>query len=247
MIGKILLNSIDICTRLINLVDRYDDRNVSCLGMADRLNCLRLNAIVSRNYKHCDVCNLCASSTHSRKRFVSRSVEEYNFLAVDLDLRSTDVLRYSSGLTGCNIGVTDSIEQRSLAVINVPHYSDDRCARFEFAFLILVQIQPFLNDILMLFGHDNLYPQILSQHFNRILVESLIHSCHDAQLHQRHDDLAYRYLGLLSQTGNGDWSCDCNSTFWQQLFNLNLRLRNLWCLFLSMLNLLLEVSLIEEA
>lgn len=56
MLCKLLLNSLDICTRLINLVYCNDYFYTCCLSMADSLYSLWHNTIISRYYKYSYIC-----------------------------------------------------------------------------------------------------------------------------------------------------------------------------------------------
>jgi hypothetical protein len=50
---------------------------------------------------------------------------------------SADVLRDTAGFTGSDIGLSDNVKQRGLAVINVAHNGDDRRTRLELLGFVL--------------------------------------------------------------------------------------------------------------
>ncbi|MND31077.1 hypothetical protein D3C80_216170 [compost metagenome] len=63
-------------------------------------------------------------------------VDEGDLLTVLLDLVGTDVLGDAAGLTGHDIRLTDGVEQRGLAVVDVTHDRNDRRARYHFARIV---------------------------------------------------------------------------------------------------------------
>ncbi len=90
----------------LNLIKQIIQRNLPLVssrrrflfGMADRLYRLRHDTVVCCYYKNCDICGVCATHTHSCKRFMSRCIEEGDLLSVDLYNRSTDMLCDSTSL-----------------------------------------------------------------------------------------------------------------------------------------------------
>ena len=58
---QLLLYHVRIGGRLIHLVDGYDDFNACGFCMVDRLDRLRLDAVIRRDNKDCDIRRLCAS------------------------------------------------------------------------------------------------------------------------------------------------------------------------------------------
>ncbi len=79
--------------------------------MIDGLERLWHHAIIGRNHDHHDVRDLRSTSTHARKRLVTRSIEEHNLAPEgrrirlrDLHLVRADVLRNSASFTCCHIG-----------------------------------------------------------------------------------------------------------------------------------------------
>ena len=53
-------------------------------------------------------------------------VEECNGLALPLHLVGTDVLSDTTGFAGNHVGVTNSVQERSLTVVDVTHDRNDR-------------------------------------------------------------------------------------------------------------------------
>ena len=101
------------------------------LGVVDRLDGLRHDAVVGGDNEHGDVGDLGAAGAHGRERLVARGVDEGDLLAVVLDDGRTDVLGDAAGLGLGDTGLADRVEQRRLAVVDVAHDGDDRRTRLE--------------------------------------------------------------------------------------------------------------------
>ena len=145
-LGQLALDVVGIGARLVDLVDRDDDRHVGRLGVVDRLARLRHDAVVGRDDEHDDVGDLGAAGAHQRERFVARRVEEDDAAAVaDVDVIGADVLRDAAGFALGDLRFADGVEQRRLAVIDVAHDGDDRRARLHV-----------LGTRLLAFGRDEL-------------------------------------------------------------------------------------------
>ena len=88
------------CTRcgigvgLVDLVDRHDDRHVGRLGVADRLDRLRHDAVVGGHDQHDDVGHLGAAGAHRREGRVAGRVDEGDLLR--RPARSPDRRRYAA-------------------------------------------------------------------------------------------------------------------------------------------------------
>ena len=87
---------------LVDLVDRHHDRHVGRLGVVERLDRLRLHAVVGRDHQDRDVGDLGTTSTHGRERLVTRGVDEGDLALEAFVLRAhlvgTDVLGDAAGL-----------------------------------------------------------------------------------------------------------------------------------------------------
>ena len=119
-----LLDALGLGVRLVDLVDRDDDRHLGRLGVIDGFERLRHDAVVGRHHQHHDIGDLGAAGTHAGERFVTRRVDEDDLLAVLLDVIRADVLRDAAGFSAGHVGQADGIEQRSLTVIDVAHDGD---------------------------------------------------------------------------------------------------------------------------
>src|SRR5581483_2581819 len=92
----------------------------------DRLDRLRLHAVVRRHDEHRDVRDLRAARAHRGERLVTGRVEERDLPAVVFDLVGADVLRDAAGLARGHVRRTDGVEEARLAVVDVAQDGDDR-------------------------------------------------------------------------------------------------------------------------
>ena len=239
MLGEFLLYSVRISARLVDLVNGNDDRHSGCLGVADGLDGLRHYAVICSDYQYGDIRYLCASGTHRCESFVSRCIKKYDLLSVDFDFGSTDVLCDTAGLACCNVGVADGVQKRSLTVVYVTHYGDDRRTRLEFTLGVLMHVDARLFDLRFFFRYDDLKSEVFSKHLNSVLVERLVDRSHYSHLHHGHDDLAYADLSLLGETRYRDRYRYRDGAFRQEFLNCRL-LYHLGLVFSLMTLLLLQ-------
>ena len=104
VLNKLLLNLLNICIRLIYLINRNNYINACCLGMVDSLYSLWHYTIISRNDKNRYICCLCSTHSHCRECLMSRCIKEGNLLAIYLNCVCTDVLCDTTGLSRCDTG-----------------------------------------------------------------------------------------------------------------------------------------------
>ena len=84
---------------LVDLVDRDDHRHARGLGVVDRLDRLRLQAVVGRHHQDDDVGDVGAARAHFGERLVARRVEEGDLRLVgQSDLIGADMLGDAAGL-----------------------------------------------------------------------------------------------------------------------------------------------------
>ena len=126
VLGQFLFYSVDICARLIDLVDCNDDLDAGCLCMVDRFYGLRHNTVIRCDYQDRDIRGVCATHTHGSKCFVSRRIQEGDHTIVYLYRVCADMLCDTAGLTVRNVCLTDRIQKGSLTMVNVTHNADDR-------------------------------------------------------------------------------------------------------------------------
>ena len=137
VLQELLHHPLGIGLGLVDLVDGDDDRSLGRLGVANRLDRLRHDAVVRRHDQHDDVGDLRAARAHRGEGRVTGRVDEGDGLAAGRnDLVGADVLRDAARFARDHIGVADRVEQRGLAVIDVAHDGDDRRPRNGRAFLV---------------------------------------------------------------------------------------------------------------
>ena len=127
--GELLLDAIGLRVGLVHLVDRDDDRNVGGLDVRDRFVRLRHDAVVGRDDEDRDVGDLRAARAHRGERFVTGRIDERDLAIVVLDGVRADLLRDAAGFAGGDVGLTNLVEQRRLAVVDVTEHGDDRRTR----------------------------------------------------------------------------------------------------------------------
>ena len=76
VLGELGEHALRIGVVLVDLVDRHDDRHLGRLGVVDRLDRLRHDAVVGGDHQHDDVGRLGAAGAHLRERGVAGRVEE---------------------------------------------------------------------------------------------------------------------------------------------------------------------------
>ena len=199
---KIFTYFVRVGTRFINLVDGKHHRHISCLSMRNSLARGRHHTVVGRNDDNRDIGNLCSAGTHSRKCFVSRGIQESDTASVfELHVVSTDVLSDSAGLTRNDIGLANVVEQRCLTVIHVSHHRYDGRARYEFRLVV------------GLFGHGfrhfgthvfSLEAELFGNKIDCFGIQALIDRHHNADTHQRTDNLIDRYIHHRCKFADGD-------------------------------------------
>src|ERR1700733_2474025 len=143
-----------------------------------------------------------AARAHCGEGRVTRRVQKSDRAAWRLDVVSPDVLRNAAGLAGRDLGAAHVVEQRSLAVIDVPHHRHHRSAHLELFGRGLAALQAFLDLILaqQLGG----VAEFLDHQHRRIALDRLIDGGHDAEVHQHLDDFGGLHRHLLRQLGHRD-------------------------------------------
>ena len=127
--GQLLLHRVRIRARLVDLVDRHDDRALRRLRVVDGFDGLRHHAVVRRNDQNRDIGRLRAAGAHRRKGLVTRRIQEGDLAIAHLGDVRADVLGDAAGLAHGHLRLADVVKQRRFAVINVTHDRDDRRAR----------------------------------------------------------------------------------------------------------------------
>ena len=132
---KLTQHAVRIAVLLVYLVYGHDNRHIRRFGVVDRFNSLRHNTVIRRNHKHDDIRNLGASSTHGGKSLVAGGIEKsHRPAAGDPHIVSADMLCNSAYLGSGYSGLSDCIQKRRFAVINVPHHCNDGRPQFQHLF-----------------------------------------------------------------------------------------------------------------
>jgi hypothetical protein len=74
-------NTLRVGVRLVDLVDRHDQRHLRGLRVRNRLDRLRHDAVIGRHHEHHDVRHLGATGTHRREGRVAGGVDESDLAA----------------------------------------------------------------------------------------------------------------------------------------------------------------------
>ena len=100
---QLFLHAIEVRTRKIHLVDGHHDLHMRRgLGVIDRFDGLRHEAVVGRNHQHNDVGDIRATRAHCGERGVPRRIDKRNLVAVVIDAVRADVLRNPAGFASCD-------------------------------------------------------------------------------------------------------------------------------------------------
>jgi len=110
---------------LVDLVDGDDDRHAGRLRVLNGFLGLRHDAVVGCDDQDDDVGDLRAARAHRGESCVARGVEEGHDAARGLDVVGADVLGDTARFARRDLGATDVVEQRRLAVVDVTHDRDD--------------------------------------------------------------------------------------------------------------------------
>ena len=221
VLGQLATDLVRLCVRLIDLVDRHDDRNVRSLGVVNRLNGLRHNAVVCGHHEDGQVRRLRTAGTHGGERLVARGIEEGDgalaTLDLDIDLVSADALGNATGLLATIVGVADRVQKAGLAVVDVPHDGDDRRALGEvflgaFVFAEL-QIEVLEQLAVLVFWGDDFHGvvNLRTEELQRLLRDRCGGRHHLAQVEQSLDQRCRIRTDLLGEVGQGGTTTEADS------------------------------------
>ena len=82
--------------RLINLVDRHDDRHIRRFGVVNSFLGLRHHAVIRRHHQNHDIRHLRASRAHACERLMAWRIYKNHAAVVHHHLVRADVLRNSA-------------------------------------------------------------------------------------------------------------------------------------------------------
>ena len=200
--NELLLYALRIGLGLVDLVDGDNERNASGTGVRNGLLRLGHHAVVGGNHQNDDVGGLSATGAHGRKGFMARGVEEGDDAARRLHMVGTNVLRNAAGFTGRNLGTTNVVEQRGLAVVDVAHDRDDRRTRQSGIFDVLQFTEDGFGIVRL--GGDGLVAHFLDDEHRRVLIEHLVDRDHLPHLHEGLDHFGGLDGHLVGKVRNAD-------------------------------------------
>ena len=164
VLGELLAHLGRVGVLLVDLVHRDHDRHLGRLGVVERLDRLRHDAVVGRDHQHHDVGGLGTAGTHGGERLVTRGVDEGDrpvlALVLDVHLVGADVLGDAAGLTLGHLRLADRVEQLGLAVVDVTHDGHDRRPGDQALLvdvLVEVDVEPGEQLAVLLLGADDLH------------------------------------------------------------------------------------------
>src|SRR5712691_5515039 len=188
--------------RLVDLVDRHDDRHLRGSRVVDRFLRLRHDAIIGRHHQHYDIGNLRASRAHPCKRLVARRIHEHHRAIIDDHLVSADVLGDPARFARGNIRFANGVQQTRLAVIDVAHYCHHRRPRLQtFLGLFLRNLEHHL-----LFERDHAHYS--AKRFGKCRggrhIQRLVDAGKHAAVEQVLQDVLGAHIQLFGQFANRD-------------------------------------------
>ena len=203
VLGELLLNLIGVSGGFIHLVDGDNDVDFSSLCVVDCLNGLGHNTVVCRYYENCNIGCHSTTCTHCGKCGVSGSIQEGDITSACLYAVSTDVLSNTACFACCYVGVTDSIENRGLTVVNVTHNAYNGCALLELLIGIRCVVkQTLFNADDYLGGSFN--AELIGYECGGIKVDNLVDGCHHPHHNQLLNNLTCCYVQLGSELSYND-------------------------------------------
>src|SRR5690606_25253080 len=208
--GQAVLDVVRIGFRLVDLVDGNDQGHASGFRMLDRFLSLRHDAVISCHHQNHDIRGLGTTSTHGGKRSVARGVQEGDHAALGLNVVGTDMLGNTAGFARGDLGATNIVEQRGLAVVDVTHHGHNRRTgqrlAFEFQRFGQLLFQRIVADQL------DLVAQLFSHQLCSFLIKYLVDGHRSAHLEHELDHFRGFHRHLRSQIGHGDGFANGNIT-----------------------------------
>jgi len=136
IIQKLSNDSIHISIRQIYFIDSDNDRNACRFSMINSFFSLRFHPFISGNYNDRYIGNIGTPSSHCRKSFMSRSIKESNFIFINLNLISSNMLSDTTCFTCHYIGIAYIIQNRSFTMVYMTHNGHNWRTRFIFCISI---------------------------------------------------------------------------------------------------------------
>ncbi len=174
--------------------------------MLDGFLGLRHHAIVGRDHQNHDIGRLGTTGTHGGERRVARGIEEGDHPALGFYVVGTDMLGNPPRLAHGDLGATDVVEQRGLAVVDVPHHGHDRRAGNGVAFEPQVFGQLLFQGVVA--DQLDLVAQLFGDQLGSFLIQHLVDGYRRTHLEHELDDFGRLDRHLLRQIGNRDGFAD---------------------------------------
>ena len=119
-IGELLFYLVGIGGGFVDFVDCEDHGHACSRGMVDGLDRLRHDIVVGGDDDDCKVGHFRSTGTHGGEGLVAGGVEEGDSPSVgELDVVGSDMLGDAACLSRYDVGFTDIVEQRGLAMVDV--------------------------------------------------------------------------------------------------------------------------------
>src|SRR5262245_25839716 len=176
---ELALHALGVGPGLVDLVERHDHQGLGSARVVEGLLGLRHDAVVGRHDQHDDVDRAGATRAHGGERRVARRIDDRERVTVlGRDLVGPDVLRDATGLTVGDVRLTDRVDQRGLAVVDVAQEGHARRALGELLLADRLAALGQLRDQLRL-GRDlgldlELDAELLGQEHGRVVVDDRV-------------------------------------------------------------------------
>src|SRR6266536_1781437 len=210
VLGELLAHLVRVGLGLVDLVHRHHDRHLGRLGVVERLDRLRHDAVVGGDHQHDDVGHLGTTGTHGGERLVTRGVDErqrpIGAVVLDLHLVGTDVLGDATGLALDHVRVADRVEQLGLTVVDVTHdghhrRADDQAVLVDVGVEVDVELREQLT--VLIFGADDLHveAEVLTEQQQGLVGARLRRRHHLAQVEHLLDQRARVGVDAVGEVG----------------------------------------------
>ena len=203
MLQQLVAHALRLGVRAVDLVDRHDHRHLGGLGMIDRLHRLRHDAVVGGDHEHDDVGHLGAARAHGGEGGVARGVDEGDLVARGRrHLVGADMLGDAAGFAGRDLGRTNGVEQRGLAVVDVAHDGHHRRPRHQRG-RIVGGVEQALLDVGFGDALDGV-AQFLGEQLGGIGVDHVVDLRHVTLPHQELDHIHAALRHAVGELLDGD-------------------------------------------
>jgi hypothetical protein len=209
---QLLVNPLHVGAGQVDLVDADDDRNTGRAGVADGLLGLGHDAVVGGHDDHRAIGDIGAPRPHLRERLVAGGIDERDRLVVPLDGVGADVLGDAAALARRHVDADDAVEQRGLAMVDVPEEGHHGRPRQLERGILIHRIEARQELLLEVLGRLDvqLHAEFRGKQFDRVAVEHRPHARHrlHAERQQLLQHLARRQADRLRKRADGAGDLD---------------------------------------